>query len=249
MEFAPPLLRRSRARPLPDSLENPSVRGCHTPNTFRPCGFSPLRRLAPMRELQTCCSLVPDLRFATFLLGDHVTDPKIDVGGRRAPRSALIPFEGLLLAGSRSASLRPLPPCRLLRGASTGMQPSWWRLIPSLGCLASHDASRTAHGRAADVVSSIAVAELRPIVFRRFRCAAAARSAVVCRVAPPLHSPIAPVPRSGRHTEVSARARRTPPAPKCRGPLCAPHPKMGPPWVPEGSLDRSTLSREGGSPW
>jgi hypothetical protein len=131
-----PLLRSTCARLLPDSRGNPSDRDDHaTDVAFRPCGFSPLRRFAPMRRFQTYCSLVPDLGFATFHFDVHVADPRIDFGERRAPRSAFTPFEGLILVDSRTASLQPLPPCR-----------SRFRPVqaPELAVIAlAHDASRT----------------------------------------------------------------------------------------------------------
>jgi hypothetical protein len=91
-----------------------------------------------MRRFQTYCSLVPDLGFAAFHFDAHVADPETDFGGRRAPRSAFTPFEGLILAGSRTASLQPLPPCR-----------SRFRPVqaPESAVTAlSHDASRTLWG-------------------------------------------------------------------------------------------------------
>jgi hypothetical protein len=50
----------------PDDAESPSVRGCHLPDTFRPCRFSRLRRFTPPGNLQVCCALLPIMGFAMF---------------------------------------------------------------------------------------------------------------------------------------------------------------------------------------
>jgi hypothetical protein len=55
----------SRGKSLGDA-EAPSVRGCHLPDTFRPCCFSQLRRFAPPCTLQVCCALLPIMGFAMF---------------------------------------------------------------------------------------------------------------------------------------------------------------------------------------
>jgi hypothetical protein len=39
---------------------------CRPRFMFRPCGISPLRRLAPHRRLRACCIPVPDMGFAGF---------------------------------------------------------------------------------------------------------------------------------------------------------------------------------------
>lgn len=69
---------------------------------------------------QAYCSLVPDMGFAAF--GPSTTSirtSRIPVD-RGPPPQRGAPFEGLILAGSRSASLRPLPSCRSVR---TGTRP------------------------------------------------------------------------------------------------------------------------------
>ena len=61
----------SAARPLPaprprERGQSPSARGCHTPNSFRPCRSSRLRRFSPRFALQVCCTLQPTMGFTTF---------------------------------------------------------------------------------------------------------------------------------------------------------------------------------------
>jgi len=55
----------------------PSARRCHTPDSFRPCRSSRLRRFSPLNTLQVFCALQPTMGFAAF------QDP-----GCRALRSA-----------------------------------------------------------------------------------------------------------------------------------------------------------------
>lgn len=43
-----------------------SARSCHTPDSFRPCRSSRLRRFAPLNTLQVCCTLHPTMGFTTF---------------------------------------------------------------------------------------------------------------------------------------------------------------------------------------
>jgi hypothetical protein len=45
---------------------SPSARRCHSPDSFRPCRSSRLRRFAPPRAFQVCCTLKPIVGFATF---------------------------------------------------------------------------------------------------------------------------------------------------------------------------------------
>jgi hypothetical protein len=91
---------------------------------FRPRGFSPPRRLSPHRGVRACCVPVPDMGFAAFHV-HQATETEVSrrVAGRLRSRrrgsrpgsSQRRPFEGLILVGSRSASLRSLPPRRLVR--------------------------------------------------------------------------------------------------------------------------------------
>lgn len=64
----------------------PSARGCHIPDTFRPCRFSRLRRFAPPGTLQVYCTLLPILGFAMFLVLGVVlrdlTTPSAEAGER-----------------------------------------------------------------------------------------------------------------------------------------------------------------------
>jgi hypothetical protein len=91
---------------------------------FRPRGFSPPRRFSPHRGARACCVPVPDMGFAAFHV-HQATETEVSrrVAGRLRSRrrgsrpgsSQRRPFEGLILVGSRSASLRSLPPRRLVR--------------------------------------------------------------------------------------------------------------------------------------
>ena len=59
------LLASSRGKSFSDTLPL-SVRGCQVPDSFRPCRFSRLRRLAPPGTLQVYCTLLPIMGFAMF---------------------------------------------------------------------------------------------------------------------------------------------------------------------------------------
>lgn len=50
----------------PFSASAPSARRCHTPDSFRPCRSSRLRRLSPPGTFQVCCTLKPIMGFTTF---------------------------------------------------------------------------------------------------------------------------------------------------------------------------------------
>jgi hypothetical protein len=65
---AMPLLRRAAVRFVPrnwpSSATLPSARSCHSPDVFRPCRSSRLRRFAPPGTFQVCCTLIPIVGFA-----------------------------------------------------------------------------------------------------------------------------------------------------------------------------------------
>lgn len=67
-----------------DDAESPSVRGCHLPDTFRPCRSSRLRRFAPPCTLQVCCALLPIMGFAMFpvrpVVARGLTIPSAEAG-------------------------------------------------------------------------------------------------------------------------------------------------------------------------
>lgn len=84
-EFAAPKSCRpasSRGK-SPADAESHSVRGCHLPNTFRPCRFARLRRFSPSGTVQVCCALLPIMGFAMFpirrALVLHQPDPPTEV--------------------------------------------------------------------------------------------------------------------------------------------------------------------------
>jgi hypothetical protein len=95
---------------------------------FRPRGFAPPRRFPPHRGFRACCIPVPDLGFAAFHARQATTAGAAAAGGgatrsrkrrNRPGSSQREPFEGLILAGSRAASLRPMPSCRSSAPATT----------------------------------------------------------------------------------------------------------------------------------
>jgi len=128
-----PLLQHPRGGPLPGRRQ-PSSRSClatfrpfgpwlpRHDIAFRPRGFAPPRRFSPRRGCRACCIPVPDMGFAAFLDRQATTAEAVAAGGRavRLPKedgtrpgsSQRQPSEGLILAGSRAASLRPMPSCR-----------------------------------------------------------------------------------------------------------------------------------------
>lgn len=65
----------------------PSARSCHSPNSFRPCRSSRLRRLAPLDIAQVCCTLQPTMGFATFQ-GGRTRVPGGSLGTSFRPASA-----------------------------------------------------------------------------------------------------------------------------------------------------------------
>jgi hypothetical protein len=112
----------------------PSARSSHTPNAFRPCRSSRLRRFAPLDTQQVCCTLHPAMGFATFPVrlcplpegselglavpaGAPPFEAFPSAAGRRASPpvdslSPLFPVSGLGLA--RVATFEPSSFCRSL---------------------------------------------------------------------------------------------------------------------------------------
>jgi hypothetical protein len=82
-------------------------RGSHPRRTFRPRGFAPPRRLPPPERSRACCIPLPILGFAAF-----PTRPPRFRADRRLPRDGLRTPRRMFPSGSRTASPRPLPPCR-----------------------------------------------------------------------------------------------------------------------------------------
>jgi hypothetical protein len=82
-------------------------RGSHPRRTFRPRGFAPPRRLPPPERSRACCIPLPILGFAAF----PTRSPRFRAD-RRLPRDGLRTPRRMFPSGSRTASPRPLPPCR-----------------------------------------------------------------------------------------------------------------------------------------
>jgi len=76
---------------LPGDAEPTSARGCHVPDSFRPCRSSRLRRFAPPGTLQVCCTLLPIMGFAMFpvvrVVSRRLTVPPARAGEGRGFRS------------------------------------------------------------------------------------------------------------------------------------------------------------------
>lgn len=121
-----PLHRHTRdaSTPAQGATLRFGLRGATPEVAFRPCGFAPLRRFPPHRGPRACCIPQPVLGFATFPPSRR--RPK--VGGVRAfPSRRTYPSKESP-SDSRTASPRPLPPCRwYLRAfpARTTPLPEW----------------------------------------------------------------------------------------------------------------------------
>lgn len=110
------------------------------PVPFRPRGFSPPRRLAPLARSWVCCAPLPVLGFDAFQtarsavhLPKQVTWTQAAFLASRVHTPRRIP-----LAGSRTASPRPLPSCRY-RSSQRASKPE--------GRIARADLSRVARRR------------------------------------------------------------------------------------------------------
>jgi hypothetical protein len=85
----------------PGDAEPTSARGCHVPDSFRPCRSSRLRRFAPPGTLQVCCTLLPILGFAMF--------PVVRVVSRRLTRPPARAGECLGFRSPSGCTPRGLP--------------------------------------------------------------------------------------------------------------------------------------------
>ena len=63
----------------------PSARSCQTPDAFRPCRSSRLRRFTPLDTLQVCCTLHPAMGFAKFPVCSLPCARRRGVGGSPFP--------------------------------------------------------------------------------------------------------------------------------------------------------------------
>jgi hypothetical protein len=111
----------STARPLPDGQDHPSARSCHTPNAFRPCRSSRLRRFPPCTTPQVCCTLQPVMGFAAFLA--TVTRRCIELLRPTAEHSADLPRQ------RRSHPSEPFPRRQPYR-VTTALAFSQFSLVP-----------------------------------------------------------------------------------------------------------------------
>jgi hypothetical protein len=90
-------------------------RGGHPRRMFRPRGFAPPRRLPPPERSRACFIPLPILGFAAFRAPLRSRwHPKMPRSRRSlpSPRRSIRTPRRMFPAGSRTASPRPLPPCR-----------------------------------------------------------------------------------------------------------------------------------------
>jgi hypothetical protein len=111
----------------------PSARSCQTPDAFRPCRSSRLRRLTPPDTLQVCCTLHPAMGFATFP-ARPAPEPGGSSWGRAFPSGAT-PYGVFPSAAGRGASPRSDPLSPLLQPSGRG-PPVLPRLIRALSTFA-----------------------------------------------------------------------------------------------------------------
>jgi hypothetical protein len=170
----------------------PSARSCHTPDSFRPCRSSRLRRFAPLNTLQVYCTLHPTMGFTTFQIlfpashgGAREERPharslstSCEAGGvRRRCSATRSNSEELVWPAVRDCWLTQLGDhprwCHTLRSFSLAdsRSTSPWPL-PSRRCsriwLAARNPSR--EGRARTVRLGQAL-DLKALLHRRIRCA------------------------------------------------------------------------------
>jgi hypothetical protein len=88
---------------------SPSARRCHSPGSFRPCRSSRLRRLAPPRAFQVCCTLEPIMGFATFQVRRASCGPR-PAGLGLSPSSDRTAVRATLAGAPPAAPPRPLCP-------------------------------------------------------------------------------------------------------------------------------------------
>jgi hypothetical protein len=126
-----------------------SVRRLHPLRiAFRPRGFSPPRRLAPLWGVQACCSPVrtgfavfPDAALAP--IASWTNGPRSDQSSNRTsfPTTRFVPFEAFPSSAAGSHHCDPLPSCRCrpphpgVRTEVRTLRPSSWRR-PTLGVIA-----------------------------------------------------------------------------------------------------------------
>jgi hypothetical protein len=111
----------------------PSARSCQTPDAFRPCRSSRLRRFTPPDTLQVCCTLHPAMGFATFP-ARPAPEPGGSSWGRAFPSGAR-PFGVFPSAAGRGTSPRSDPLSPLFQPSSRG-PPVLPRLIRALSTFA-----------------------------------------------------------------------------------------------------------------
>jgi hypothetical protein len=134
-----PFHRHASQRPLPRRPESRRFgpEGSTPEVSFRPRGFSPPRRVPPLLRSQACCIPLPILGSSRFWLVSEPCDPVIPP----FPAMPDLPPEELP-ADSRSASPRPLPPCRSNR--LRGVAPSSG--LVSTGCRCQLPMTRSSLG-------------------------------------------------------------------------------------------------------
>jgi len=97
------------------SLPGFGLRGTTSKVPFRPRGFSPPRRFPPLDDWRACCIPQPVLRFAAFPVAptwSARSEDRARSAGVAFPATRTHTLRRTPLVHSRTASPRPLPPCR-----------------------------------------------------------------------------------------------------------------------------------------
>jgi hypothetical protein len=139
---------RCRASSPGRAEARPSARSCQTPDAFRPCRSSRLRRLTPLDTLQVCCTLHPAMGFATFPVRSVPVARRREAGGSPFP----VAFYPSKFSPPQQAGLRhraPIPSRRC----------SWFlvagpHVLPRLAPRPSASRSTSGHCSAAKSVAS-----------------------------------------------------------------------------------------------
>jgi hypothetical protein len=126
-----------------------SARSCQTPDAFRPCRSSRLRRLTPLDTLQVCCTLHPAMGFAKFRVCSLPCARRRGVEGSPSP-VAFYPSE---FSPPRQAEVRhrtPIPSRRCSEFLVVGPP-----VLPRLAPRPSARHSTSGHCSAAKSVASL----------------------------------------------------------------------------------------------
>ena len=103
----------------PGSAAWPLARSCHTPDSFRPCRSSRLRRFAPLDASQVCCTLKPIVGFARLQVAVRQGHVDGDLRGDLRPTVAAVTSEEVPVGtGALPAQAGPEGPARRRLGSA-----------------------------------------------------------------------------------------------------------------------------------